>query len=135
MGAASEGARHPPWRWWLLAACAAAFTAGCAPVVSAASHRIAGKVSLGPQCGGPQLEGQSCDVDYEAVEVRLLDARGGTVASAHTDSKGRFSLAAPAGHYTVRVMSPKVVRCPDLPVALPDAGAASLALVCDSGRR
>lgn len=135
MGAASEGRGRLLWRWWLLGACAAAPAAGCAPVVGAAPHAIAGKVSLGPQCGGPQREGQSCDVDYEAVEVRLLDAEGATVASARTDSKGRFSLAAAAGRYTVRVMSPKVVRCPDQPVALPHAGAAPLALACDSGRR
>ena len=135
MGAASEGCRRLPWRWGLLTACAAATAAACAPVVNTAAHSIAGKVTLGPQCGGPQREGQSCDVDYEAIEVRLLDAQGGTVASARTDTKGRFALAAVAGHYTVRVMSPKVVRCPDQPVALPRADVAPLALACDSGRR
>lgn len=135
MAAASEGSGRLPQRWWLLAACAVASTAACAPVGSATSHRVAGKVTLGPQCGGPLREGQSCEVDYEAVEVRLLDAQGGTVASARTDARGRFSLAAAAGRYTVRVMSPKVVRCPEPPVALPHDGASHLALACDSGRR
>jgi Protein of unknown function (DUF1416) len=123
------------WSWWLLFACAAASAASCAPVISAARHTVAGKVTLGPQCGGPLREGQNCEVDYEAVEVRLLDAQGATVSSARTDTQGRFSLAAAAGNYTVRVVSPKVVRCPEQPVALPAKGAVTLALACDSGRR
>ena len=108
---------------------------GCAPVVNAANPAVAGTVTLGPQCGGPQREGQSCDIDYEAVEVRLVNAQGATAASAHTDAKGRFSLAAPAGPYTLRVMSPKVVRCPEQPVVLPMGRSAVLLVACDSGRR
>ena len=139
MGAASEG--RPPLRGWggwrgaVYAACAVVSTAGCAPTVRAASHSLAGKVTLGPQCGGPQREGQSCEVDYAAVEVRLLDEQGRTVASAQTDAQGRFVLGGPAGRYSVRVISPKVVRCPDLAVVLPQTGSAALAIACDSGRR
>ena len=112
-----------------------AWLGGCAPVVNAANPAVAGTVTLGPQCGGPQREGQSCDIDYESVEVRLVNAQGVTVASVHTDSKGRFSLAAPGGQYTVRVMSPKVVRCPEHPVVLPTGDSAALLVSCDSGRR
>ena len=137
MGAASETRNKPvTHRFARSAALAAlAFLGGCAPVVNAANPLVAGKVTLGPQCGGPQREGQSCDIDYESVEVRLVNAQGATVASVHTDSKGRFSLAAPAGRYTVRVMSPKVVRCPEHPVVLPSGGSAALLVACDSGQR
>ena len=135
MGAASEGRGPLTWRWWLVSACAAASTAGCAPTVRAAGHSVAGKVTLGPQCGGPQREGQSCEVDYAAVEVRLLDDQGRTAAIAQTDAQGRFVLAGTAGRYTVRVISPKVVRCSDQSVLLPQAGSAVLVIACDSGLR
>ena len=135
MGAASEGLRRLPWRWWLLTACTAASTVGCAPTVSAANHAVAGKVTVGPQCGGPQREGQSCDVDYEGVEVRLIDEQGHSLATARTDAQGGFRLAGPAGRHSVRVMSPKVVRCPEQPVVLPRVGGATVTIVCDSGRR
>ena len=122
-------------RCWALTPCLLAALAGCAPAVSAARHTVHGRVSLGPQCGGPQREGQSCDVDYEAVEVRLLDAEGRITASALTNAQGRFTLSGPAGRYTVRVVTPKVVRCPAAAVELPATQAASLTIACDSGRR
>lgn len=135
MGAASEGRQRRPWRWWLLTACAAASAAGCAPTVGAASHTVAGKVTVGPQCGGPQREGQSCDVDYEGVEVRLLDEQGHSLATARTDAQGSFRLAGPAGRHSVRVVSPKIVRCPEPSVVLPQVGSATVSIACDSGRR
>ena len=137
VGAASEIQHRPSPQWLAFAAAALAAACGsaCAPAVNAASHAVAGTVTVGPQCGGPQREGQSCDIDYEAVEVRLVDAQGAVVASVRTDAKGRFSLAAPAGHYALRVMSPKVVRCPEHPVVLPFSHSPPLVLACDSGRR
>ena len=137
MGAASETRDKPSTHRFVRSAAAVALAClvGCAPVVNAANSAVAGTVTLGPQCGGPQREGQSCDIDYEAVEVRLVNAKGATAASAHTDAKGRFSLAAPAGPYTLRVMSPKVVRCPEQPVVLPMGRSAVLLVACDSGRR
>ena len=137
VGAASETRNDPSAHRFARPAAlvALACLGGCAPVVNAANPVVAGTVTLGPQCGGPQREGQSCDIDYESVEVRLVNAQGATVASVHTDAKGRFSLAAPAGLYTVRVMSPKVVRCPEHPVVLPTGGSAAMLVACDSGRR
>ena len=135
MAAASDRWRLPSWRAWLVAAWAAMSAAGCAPAVSAASHAVAGKVTVGPQCGGPQREGQSCDVDYEGVEVRLLDAQGRTLASVRPNAQGSFRLVGPAGRHTVRVISPKIVRCADQGVKLPQAVSATLAIACDSGRR
>ena len=131
MGAASERCRSVVAAGWL----AAAMAVGCAPAASAPGHSVVGKVTLGPMCGGPQREGQSCDIDYEAAEVRLLDSQGREVAHASTDAQGRFTLAGPAGRYTLRVMSPKVVRCADQAVSLPWSGGATLSVACDSGRR
>jgi|GEM_PF-1548330 len=137
VGAASESRSKSIRRRFALSAAVVtlACLGGCAPVVNAANPAVAGTVTLGPQCGGPQREGQSCDIDYEAVEVRLVNAQGATVASVRTDAKGRFTLAAPAGPYVLRVMSPKVVRCPEHPVVLPMDRASPLVLACDSGRR
>ncbi len=69
------------------------------------------------------------------MEVRLVNAQGATVTSGRTDAKGRFTLAAPAGPYTLRVMSPKIVRCPEHPVVLPLGRSVPLVVACDSGRR
>ena len=135
VGAASEGRRLPSGCGWFLALGAAVLAAGCAPTLSAASYTVVGKVSVGPQCGGPQREGQSCDVDYEGVEVRLLDEQGRTLAQVQTNAQGSFQLAGAAGRHTVRVISPKVVRCPDQWVELPQLGDTPLRLACDSGRR
>ena len=69
------------------------------------------------------------------MEVRLLDAQGAVAASGRTDAKGRFSLAAPAGAYTLRVVSPKIVRCPEHSVVLPSSRSVPLVVACDSGQR
>ena len=112
MGAASEIRAKPLLRGLAVGAAVVAAACGwaCAPVVNATVHAVAGTVTVGPQCGGPQREGQTCDIDYEAVEVRLLDAQGAVAASGRTDANGRFNLAAPAGAYTLRVVSTKVMR-------------------------
>ena len=137
VGAASETRDKPSIHRFVRSAAAVALAClvGCAPVVNAANSAVAGTVTLGPQCGGPQREGQSCDIDYGAVEVRLINVQGATVASVRTDANGRFSLAAPAGSYALRVMSPKIVRCPEHPVVLPQGRSAPLLVACDSGRR
>ena len=100
---------------------------------SAAEYTVSGKVSLGPMCGGPQREGQSCDIDYADVEVQLLHADGRPVATTRTDARGAFKLVTPSRDVKLRVMAPKVVQCPQqvlrLPVGLP------LTVACDSGRR
>ena len=137
MGVASEIRAKPVPRWLAVGAAVVAAACGwaCAPVVNAAVHAVAGTVTIGPQCGSPQREGQTCDIDYEAVEVRLLDAQGAVAASGRTDAKGRFSLAAPAGAYTLHVVSPKIVRCPEHSVVLPSSRSVPLVVACDSGQR
>ena len=117
-------------RGWLLVAVAG--LCGCT-WAGAAEYTVSGKVSLGPMCGGAQREGQSCDIDYADVEVRLLDAEGRRLASARTDARGTFKLAATSRDVKLLVMAPKVVQCPQqalrLPVEMP------VAVACDSGRR
>lgn len=131
MGAASEG--RASW------ACGAAFAAwvvlGACTSASAGDYTVAGKVSLGPMCGGPQREGQSCDIDYADVEVRLLDAGGRQLASTRTDAQGAFKLLATSRDVTLRVSAPKVVRCPDQVLRLPLVTASTVTVACDSGRR
>lgn len=116
-------------------ACAAALLVGACSAAVAGEHTIVGKVTLGPMCGGPQLVGQSCDIDYADVEVRLLDGGGRQLAIARTDSRGAFKFVTGAAAATVRVAAPKVVRCPDAVLQLPRDAAKTLNLACDSGRR
>ena len=111
---------------------AAAASCGCTGV-SAAEYSVAGKVSLGPMCGGPQREGPGCDVDYADVEVRLLHADGRQLASTRTDARGAFRFVATSRDVKLRVMAPKVVQCPEQALRLP--AATPLTLSCDSGRR
>ena len=131
MGAASDRRRS-----WARAALLVAFTTLCGGGwASAAEYSIAGKVSLGPMCGGPQREGQSCDVDYADVEVRLLHADGRPLASTRTDARGAFQFVATSRDVKLRVMAPKVVQCPEQVLRLPRIDASPLTLACDSGRR
>ena len=131
MGAASE--RSAPWaRIAVLAALAA--LCGCA-WASGGEYTVAGQVSLGPMCGGPQREGQSCDVDYADVEVRLLHGDGRQLASTRTDARGAFQFVAQSRDVKLRVMAPKVVRCPELALRLPLVATSPLTVACDSGRR
>ncbi len=106
---------------------------GCA--AQAAPGRVSGHVLIGPLCAGPVREGQSCEADYADVEVVLSDARGQRVARARTNAQGRFELSAEQGPYTLAVLSPKVVRCPDVPLRLTQRALALPAVLCDSGRR
>jgi type 1 fimbria pilin len=115
--------------------CAASLLLAACSAASAGEHIIAGKVTLGPMCGGPQLVGQSCDVDYADVEVRLLDGSGRQLASARTDAQGAFKFVTKESTVTVRVAAPKVVRCPDQVLHVPRDAATALTVSCDSGRR
>lgn len=139
MGVASERRRLPACCAGLLVAGAAVSAAGCAPsVIATTTHSVAGKVTVGPQCSGPQREGEgeSCEVAYAGTEVRLLDGQGRVLARAQTNASGSFVLAGSAGRHTVRVLAPKVVRCPDQWVVLPQlVGDTPLRISCDSGRR
>lgn len=116
----------------VLALVAIASLCGCT-WAGAAEYTVSGKVSLGPMCGGPQREGQSCDVDYADVEVRLLHADGRQLATTRTDARGAFKLAASSRDVKLRVMSPKVVQCPEQALRLP--AALPVTVACDSGRR
>jgi hypothetical protein len=97
--------------------------------------RLAGIVTVGPTCGGPQREGQQCSQPLVGVEVRLTDARNRIVASAVTDAAGRFVLSAPAGHFKLGAGKGKLPACPVLDVELPLRPDRSMHLVCDSGMR
>jgi hypothetical protein len=103
--------------------------------VQAAGDTLRGQVTLGPMCGGPQREGQQCDIGYADVEVQLLDGRGAVVGRARTDAQGGFVLKLPQPRLTLHVVAPKVVRCPDQVLPAPQTAAPVLVVACDSGRR
>lgn len=97
--------------------------------------RLTGTVSVGPNCGGPQREGQQCTVPLVGIEVRLTDMNQRTVTIATTDAAGRFALSAPAGRYTLNAGKTKLPKCPALEVELPLRPDRPLQIECDSGMR
>ena len=131
MAAASERRARAPYPAWVLGLLGLV-AAGCA---HAAGDMLRGQVTLGPMCGGPQREGQQCDIGYADVEVQLIDSHGAVVGRVRTDAQGGFVLKVAQPRLTVHVVSPKVVRCPAQVLPAPLQPASALVLACDSGRR
>lgn len=128
MGVASSG-RAQGWRRILLG------LLGALSATPLMAHPVQGHLTVGPMCGGPQLVGQSCDVDYADIEVSLVDGSGRAVARTRSNAQGRFTLDGPTGSLRLKVMSPKVVRCPEPVLELPLIAASVIVVPCDSGRR
>lgn len=97
--------------------------------------QLAGRVTVGPNCGGPQREGQSCSVALSGAEVRLVDSDERTIASTITNADGLFVLSAPAGRFKLTVGKSKLPKCPVLTVELPARSKTPLQIECDSGMR
>jgi hypothetical protein len=134
VGAASEGpwhaAQHRAAAFVLCLAAAAPCLAG------EAAHRLSGRVTQSPVCGGPQLEGQGCEAPLAGARLELIDATGAVKASALADDAGRFTMVGRAGSFRLRVVrTGKLPNCPELDVTLPVVGAREVAIACDSGRR
>ena len=97
---------------------------------------IMGNVTLSPSCPGPAQADRPCNAPFSGVQVELRDAQGAVVTRTVTSADGRFQLNAPAGKYTIRVVtarpyprceSPKISILPDQP--------ATAQVGCDTGIR
>ena len=107
-----------------------------AAAASGSGSGVQGTVTLSPACGGPQREGVSCNAPYADVELRLVADDGAMVASTRTSATGRYLLAAPAGRYRLRVMTPvKITRCPSPEVVVVAKRTSVVDIECDSGMR
>ena len=104
--------------------------------VDAESYWVHGIVWISPTCAGAQKEGEPCRTPRADAKVQLEDENGRVAASSKTDTKGEFSLQAPAGNYRLQAIGlGKVMRCPHRPVTLPMSKPSPVNLECDSGMR
>jgi hypothetical protein len=118
----------------LTAATLAAVGVSC--LAAAQPQRLAGRLLIGPNCPGPEREGQACpSVPYTGVTVQLLGDGKRLAGQAVSDSQGRFAISAPPGRYQALVLAPKLTRCPSPEIELPQQSADPLVIDCDSGRR
>ena len=122
------------WLAGMLTAIGAAFVS-CAGS-AAGDAGVQGAVTLSPACGGPQREGASCNAPYSDVELRLMAENGAMVASTRTSATGHYLMAAPAGRYRLRVMTPvRITRCPSPDVQVVAKQISIVDIECDSGMR
>jgi hypothetical protein len=78
-----------------------------APEGRVASGYVAGHVSIGPNCPGPEREGQPCGTPPEAYssrEVVVYDSDGITVnVKGKIDDKGNYNIPLGPGKYFIQI--------------------------------
>src|SRR2546430_5003484 len=103
----------------------------------AAETGVAGTVSVGPTCLGPQRE-VSCVSRYSSARVVVRDATGAVEQRADADSDGNFRLTLPTpGSYQVAVEGQGGVwpRCPSASADVHVGETTRVDITCDSGAR
>jgi hypothetical protein len=97
---------------------------------------ITGNVTLSPSCPGPERIDRPCTVPFADVPVELRDAQGAVVARTVTSGDGHFQLNAPAGSYTIRVVTTRPYpRCESPKISIPVDQPAPVQVGCDTGMR
>lgn len=97
---------------------------------------VAGRITLGPNCGGPQREGVECQVPFADIEVRLLRSDGTVAGQTRTSASGDYRIDSKAGVYQLQVMRPnKIIHCPRPEVVVKHKAHAQVDIDCDSGMR
>jgi hypothetical protein len=108
-------------------------TTGAPPPVSGSG--VHGHVTAGPTCPVEQ-PGQPCPPAPVHGRVDAVDAGGGVLGTATTDSEGGYAIALPPGDYTLKVDTGATFPvCPDTAVTVPADGAAAADIGCDTGIR
>ena len=118
--------------------------AGCvrdgrrADAQSASFGKLAGRVTRGPMApvSGPGIKASS-PAPVSGVEIRILDSKGATVATARTDGDGFYGLALPPGNYLVERGAGFSGAARNLPtkVAISPGGETRLDIWVDTGIR
>jgi hypothetical protein len=109
---------------------------GCALAATMTSG-VNGRVHISPAHPGPQRIGESGSAPMHGATVQVLDASRHVVARVVTDADGRFSVALPAGDYSleVDVGNAALPRCGAAQVTVRDGHVEDAELECDSGMR
>lgn len=102
---------------------------------------VAGMVVVSPSCPGPQRLGEdACTSPLADAKLSLKPLSHSAQESADlkssTNSRGRFSIAAPPGRYLLRVeVEGLYPRCPPVKVKVRRSGLTHTEVRCDSGMR
>jgi hypothetical protein len=130
--------------WGLAAACgsASAGSAPAGPAVSASSaasavveQQVSGTVLSAPGCPGPQRAGSDCPPKAVPGATVRVEVGATTVATATTDTSGRFVLRLPSGTYSIVAVSPSPLRTTATENLVVAAAPVRIDLVVDSGMR
>lgn len=125
--------------------CVAAFVlctgAGASAPDPGRGSGVVGMVVVSPSCPGPQKIGEdACTSPLADAKLSLKPlgrvAQGAEDLKSSTNSKGRFSIAAPPGRYVLHVEVEGIYpRCPPTKVRVQRSGLTHTEVRCDSGMR
>lgn len=103
----------------------------------AGAQGVRGTVVISPARPGPQRAGDSGVGPYAGAAVRLVGAQDQVVAQGTTDAQGRFTLAAPPGHYEIEAgpTGAAYPRCDSAEVQVNGGTMIEVQVSCDSGLR
>jgi hypothetical protein len=102
-----------------------------------ATTGVSGSVRMSPAHPGPQRIGESAHAPMAAAAVQVRNADGKVVARAVADESGHFTIAVPAGQYSVEVDvgNAALPRCAVVDVIVQEGQLAQADIDCDSGMR
>ncbi len=105
------------------------------PLLPASGTGAYGYVSAGPTCPVEKKD-EPCPPRAVSETVTARDASGGTVATTHSDSHGRYGLDLAPGSYTLVVVTTSGwPRCPDTAVTVRPGSPTRADISCDTGIR
>lgn len=107
------------------------------PACPGSASGVRGTVMLGPTCPVERMppDPQCADKPY-ATTVTARRASGTVAGSVRSLADGTFTLALPAGTYTLSASGGQTLpRCADTSVTVPKAGYATTSISCDTGIR
>lgn len=106
-------------------------------VADTSASGVKGSVLLGPTCPVERTppDPQCADKPY-ATTITARSAGGTVAGTTHSNADGAFTLALPAGIYTLSASGGQVLpRCADISVTVPRSGYATTSISCDTGIR
>jgi hypothetical protein len=103
---------------------------------AAAGSGVRGTVSAGPTCPVERV-GDPCPPRPVQTGLQLRTGGGVVVATGASGGDGRFSIAAPAGSYTLETTpgSSPFPRCPTVQVTVSAGSYTPVDMTCDTGIR
>lgn len=109
------------------------------PAEGSAQAGIRGTVMLGPTCAGPERvppDPDCADKPYVTTVTVSRAGAGSVLATAQSDSRGRFEFSLPPGEYTVTAKGGDVLpSCGTVEITVGPSGYGTADISCDTGIR